>query len=71
MCYHPFWLGQYEDKNATVLRAPLIQLKCTLKHWKNTFSYFGQGSEFRIGYKVGPHEVDETFQHLGREVKDH
>ena len=40
MCYHPFWLGQYYNKNARVLRAPLIQLKYTLKHWKSTFSYY-------------------------------
>ena len=39
MCYHHFWLGQYQDRNACVLRAPLIQLKYTLKHWKSTFSY--------------------------------
>ena len=39
MCYHPFWLGQYYNKNARVLRAPLIQLKYTIKHWKSTFSY--------------------------------
>ena len=39
MCFYPFWLGQYYDKNATVLRAPLIRLKYTLRHWKSTFSY--------------------------------
>ena len=39
MCYHHFWLGQYKDRNACVLRASLIQLKYTLKYWKSTFSY--------------------------------
>ena len=39
MCYHHFWLGQYQDSNACVLRAPLIQLEYTLKHWKSTFPY--------------------------------
>ena len=43
MCYHPFWLGQYYDKNARVLRAPLIQLKYTLKHWKSAFCYWYHG----------------------------
>ena len=45
MCYHHFWVGQYQDRNACVLRAPLIQLKYTLKHWKSTFSYSNKGSE--------------------------
>ena len=51
MCYHPFWLGQYYDENSRVLRAPLLQLKYTLKHWKSNFSYYCLGKQF-ISLKI-------------------
>ena len=31
----------------------------------------GQATEFRISYKAGPQQVDETFKYLGPKVSDH
>ena len=59
MCYHHFWLDQYQDKNAWMLSAPLIQLEYASKQWKSTFSYSP------CGEPVVPHVPRVGFRRIG------